>query len=360
MRTSLKRVLPLLLGLHLFTLAFGPPKLLESDAGRLPVYPSQVPFILQAASAKSSAKVQLIMDRATGMVVYQRNGYQRVAPASITKIMTAIVALEKGDLKQTVVVKGEDLVGGSVMGLWLGERVALEDLLWGLLLPSGNDAAMATARLVGQGSVARFVDMMNEKAREMGLKDTHFENPHGLDEDDHYSSAQDIATMTRYALDRPLFAQMVATNRHQLVTPRPMIMENSNQLLRRPDVKGVNGVKTGLTDNAGDSLVASVTREGHQVIVVAMGSQSRVDATIPLIDYAFANFTWVPLRPPPSFEADSPTAARRVNYLAPSVMVPIWQQYYIVPRVADGYNSGSGAEAAFYLEGKRLAQAPIN
>lgn len=289
----------LALALVLLASGFGPPHLIESGAARVSIYPNQLQQLAESRPPPLlPEEAALVMDVATGQVVFQRNAHQRRAPASTTKIMTAIVALEKGRLDEWVTIEERHTSEGSLMGLLVGDVVTVEDLLWGLLLNSGNDAALALADAVA-GSVESFVFLMNQKAAELGLQDTHFVNPHGLDEPGHYSSAYDLAMMARYALRIPRFAQMVATESRTLETTRIYYLRNTNQLLRRTDrVPGVDGVKTGMTDDAGDCLVASVTRQGHQVIVVLMGSEDRVSGTIPLIDYAFSNFTWaVPLPP---------------------------------------------------------------
>lgn len=324
-----------LLLLGLFSLGFGPPKLIESDSPELPIYQHQLPIIRQCTPPEVVAKAALIMDATTGKVVFQRNAHQRLAPASTTKVMTAIVALEEGALSDKVVIQERHLAENpfdeSVMGLMPGDVVTLEDLLWGLLLPSGNDAARAIADHIG-GSMDEFVEMMNEKASVLGLKDTHFANSHGLDEKDHYSSAYDLAVMSRYALKNPTFAGMVATKHHVMEASRELYLQNNNQLLYLEDrVPVVDGVKTGLTDDAGDCLVASVTRGGHQVIVVVMGAESRVAAAIPVIDYAFDSFAWVALKPPAGSYVWDVEGEEHSVFLSQQreEMVPLWQRYYV-------------------------------
>ena len=153
-----------LLTLWPFTTGFGPPRLVESDDVRLPIGPTGLLALYRIPPPAPAGTASLVLDGVTGQVMFEHNGSALLAPASITKIMTAVLAIEFGDLSQQVVILEEDLVEGSSMGLQPGDQVTLEQLLWGLLLPSGNDAAQAIARTLGGGSVASFVDLMNQKA----------------------------------------------------------------------------------------------------------------------------------------------------------------------------------------------------
>lgn len=207
-------------------------------------------------------------------VLYERNARQRIPPASLTKLMTAIVAVRSASLDTPTIVDPHDLVGEATMGLVQGDEVVLGDLLYGLLILSGNDAAMAIARTVGwqegdtnaEQSVERFVQMMNSTAREFGLRDTHFENPHGLDEPGHYSTAYDVAIMLRAALNYPEI-------RLRMTTPAIRVgdyydLYSNNPLLR--DRADYLGGKTGLTDGAGFCLAQAARRDGRMVIAVVM------------------------------------------------------------------------------------------
>ncbi len=172
------------------------------------------------------------------------------------------------------------------MGLTPGEVVSLETLLYGLMLPSGNDAALAIGRHVA-GSDARFVEMMNEKARALGLVDTQFRNPHGLDADGHYSSPYDLAMMSRHGMQDPLFHSLSATQHWQ---SEGYNLWNLNKLLGQ--YPGADGVKVGFTDNAGRCIVASATRNGRRVFVALIRSHDPVGESRMLLDYAFQNFRW--------------------------------------------------------------------
>ncbi len=314
-----------LLTLWPFTTGFGPPHLVESDDVRMPIGPTGLQALYRIPPPAPAGTASLVLDGVTGQVMYEHNGSALLAPASITKIMTAVLAIEFGDLSQQVVILEEDLVEGSSMGLQPGDQVTLEQLLWGLLLPSGNDAAQAIARTLGGGSVASFVDLMNQKAEKLHLWDTHFVNPHGLDEMDHFSSAYDLAQLSRYALDMPLFARIVSTKEHTVQANRTFLLHTTNQLLFLSEsVPGVNGVKTGFTDLAGDSLVASVDRDGRKLIVVVLGTQDRASAATALINYAYRYFTWLPLKG----GLPLPKAMAGLTPYDVLVMLPAWQMPY--------------------------------
>ena len=219
------------------------------------------------------------------------------------------------------------------MGLVPGEQPTVEDLLWGLLLPSGNDAAETLADGVSGGSVDRFVGWMNDKARDLGLQDTHFRNPHGLDEDGHYSSAFDLTVMARQVLEHPLLAQIVASTGHNLkVGNWVFFLVNTNRLLGHGGIPGADGVKTGFTDNAGDSLIGSATRGGHRVIVAALGTNlERVPVAASLIEYAFSAYTWVPLGTPAfaRWQDAGGTGLRTLTGVQRTAMVLRWQLPYL-------------------------------
>jgi len=236
----------------------------------------------------------IVVDGESGAVLFQRNAYVPVAPASLTKIMTAILAIERGNLSDHVKVDvdASSMEGSSLMGLEPWFDVTFEDLLYGLMLPSGNDAALAIARYVA-GSDARFVQMMNDRARWLGLSCTHFANPHGLDEDGHYSCPADMVTMARYAMQYPLFRQVVETRKYDVRESNiSYTIYNVNPIL---DYPGADGVKTGFSDNAGRSLVATAVRDGHRVYVAFMRSQNGAEADGSLLlDWAFSSFDWPP------------------------------------------------------------------
>ncbi|MGB4781287.1 D-alanyl-D-alanine carboxypeptidase family protein [Candidatus Methylomirabilis sp.] len=254
-----------------------------SDIGWFLADPEQ----LSAASA-------LLMDADTGAILFARHHMERRSPASTTKIMTALLILEEGRLSEKVVITGRAAaVTGTGLGLRRGQQVTLRDLLWAILIKSANDAALAAAEHVG-GSEERFVARMNAKADSLGMEGTHFTNPHGLDNPDHYSTAYDLAILTRQALRNPTFARMVQTREAQLsiltgrngkVVKRKVIRTH-NQLLDQ--FAGADGVKTGYTEQAGRCLVASATRGDHRLITVLLNDSRRWTEAAALLEYGFA------------------------------------------------------------------------
>ncbi|MGE5590631.1 MAG: D-alanyl-D-alanine carboxypeptidase family protein [Bacillota bacterium] len=236
-----------------------------------------------------SAAAALVMDF-SGKVLWQRHARRRMAPASTTKVLTAVLALELGRLDDLVVVSRRAATGrGSRLGLRERDRYRLKDLLVGMLMRSGNDAAVAVAEHIA-GTVEGFVRLMNEKAAGLGAKDTHFVTPHGLDRPGHYTTAADMALMANHAMANPVFAEIVGS-RERVVGPegghgRKRLLRNTNRLLWR--YAWADGVKTGTTPRAGRCLVASATRDGHRLIAVAFRSANRWQDAVRLLNYGFA------------------------------------------------------------------------
>ncbi len=238
-----------------------------------------------------TARAALLADAETGKILWQRNTNLRCYPASLTKIMTAVLVLERGNLEDWVTVpKDAAFTGESSMALKEGERVQLRDLLNAILVRSANDACVAAAIHLA-GSVGKFVDWMNEKAEELGLTNTHFTNPHGLHEPGHFTTARDLLALTRYALQNPMFRKIVS-QREIIIAPTNKSAlrhyQNRNKLLGF--YPGCDGVKTGYTVPAGKCLVASATRNGWQLIAIVLGSQDHFADCATLLDYGFNNF----------------------------------------------------------------------
>lgn len=237
---------------------------------------------------KIQAMASIVMDTESGRVLFEKNGYSRRAMASTTKIMTAIIALEKGNLDDVVTIsKRAAGIWGSTIDLKEGQKYKLKELMYGLMLNSGNDAAVAIAEHIG-GTVENFVGMMNEKAQELGVKDTSFKSPHGLDAPDHYSTAYDLAVITQYALRNPVFSKIVGT---QTTSIPNRGLYNTNEMLG--SYPGADGVKTGYTGQAGRCLVASATRDNWRIISVVLGCSTlnqRAQSTSNILDYAFGNY----------------------------------------------------------------------
>lgn len=239
-----------------------------------------VPCLAQQPTVSASAAI--LMDADTGRVLYEKNARDRMGIASTTKIMTALVALEQAELQQEVVVTQEHMVEGSSMYLKPGETITVEHLLYGLLLSSGNDAALALAEGCC-GSVEAFVAEMNRKARELGLEDTSFANPNGLDDDAHYSTAWDMAHLAAYAVENPAFVRFCST---RTVTVGGRTLSNHNRLLSSID--GCIGLKTGYTMSAGRTLVSCVRRDGHTLVAVTLKDGNDWEDHQTLYEYGFA------------------------------------------------------------------------
>lgn len=242
-----------------------------------------------------NARIAVAYDRTSGNIIYGKNENKRTAMASTTKIMTAIVLIENADLNQSVVISTKAAgTGGSRLGLKKNDKITLNDLLYGLMLKSGNDAAVAIAETVG-GNIEEFANMMNSKAKELGLENTHFVTPHGLDNPEHYTTAYELAKLADYAMKNEVFAKVVNTKTYTVtINGYPKTINNTNELLGY--LEGVNGVKTGFTNNAGRCLVTSVNREGFEIITVVLQADTkkiRTTDSIKLIEYVYNNYELV-------------------------------------------------------------------
>ncbi|MBA4495651.1 D-alanyl-D-alanine carboxypeptidase family protein [Paenactinomyces guangxiensis] len=242
------------------------------------------------------AQSAILMDAVSGRVLYEKEADKEMLIASLTKIMTAIVAIENGKMDELVTV-GPNAVGveGSSIYLKLGERVPLSTLLYGLMLRSGNDAAVAIAEYIG-GSVEGFAYMMNEKAEYLGLQHTHFVNPHGLDAKNHYSSARDLAILTAYAMKNPIFREIVKTEVKVVSWPGEKWHRkfyNKNKMLRF--YQWADGVKTGYTKKAKRTLVSSASKEGTQLITVTLNDGDDWRDSMMMLEYGFQHYDLVPV-----------------------------------------------------------------
>lgn len=242
-----------------------------------------------------NSKAGLIYDRKSGRVIWGKNENKRVAMASTTKIMTCIIVLENTNLNDEVTVSSKAAgTGGSRLGLKKGDKITIHDLLYGLMLRSGNDSAVALAEHVG-GDKEGFAKLMNSKAKELGLKDTHFVTPHGLDDPEHYTTAYELAKIADYALKNEKFAKIVNTKDCTIsINGYSKALTNTNELLGY--LQGVNGVKTGFTNNAGRCLVTSINRDNFEIITVVLGADTkkiRTTDSIKLIEYAYKNYNYI-------------------------------------------------------------------
>ena len=241
---------------------------------------------------KTNSRRYIVYDRISKSMIIGKNEDIKSAMASTTKIMTTIVILEKADLNETVTVSAKaGGTGGSRLGLKRGDKASVRDLLYGLMLRSGNDAAVALAEHVG-GSVKGFAELMNEKAIELGLTNTHFVTPHGLDDANHYTTALELAKLTDYAMDNETFAKIVGTKSTTIyINNQSRQINNTNELLGV--LNGVVGVKTGFTNNAGRCLVTETKRNNMDIITIVLGADTKKDRTkdsVNLIEYTFSKY----------------------------------------------------------------------
>lgn len=247
------------------------------------------PIRLDATSPPTVGATEVaVLDAATSILLYGKNEREPVHPASLTKMVTALVALEEGRLDDlvTVDVDARAMPRSTVMGLRPGMLLPLEDLIYGLMLPSGNDAALAIGRHIA-GSDAAFVSMMNQRVRQMGLQQTQFVNPHGLDHPEHLSTAEDLARIARDAMLNEQFARVVSTQTWLVRADPPYQISNLNLLLGA--YPGADGIKTGYTRRAGRAYAASATRDGHRMIVVVLHSPNPAAESAALLDWAFGH-----------------------------------------------------------------------
>ena len=253
-----------------------------------------LPFLANASENDSqlnelTAKSVLVYDLSSNKVIFEKNPKDRRPMASLTKIMTAIISLENKRDDDTYVVRGANLVGEDSMGLVAGERLSREELLYGLLLPSGNDAAEVLASNYPNGGREAFVKAMNDKAKALGLTDTHFSNPSGLQGDgEQYTTAYDLLVITRYALENfPIFRRIVATAEYQIdgiSRHKDYYLVNETNLLTT--YPGVAGVKTGYTPEAGLCLVTYLEYDGHKIVGIILNSENRRGEMKDLLDSA--------------------------------------------------------------------------
>ncbi|MEE0835498.1 MAG: D-alanyl-D-alanine carboxypeptidase family protein [Clostridia bacterium] len=259
-----------------------------------------------------SAECAALMCVETGELLYEKNADLRHAMASTTKIMTALVALENCKLDNTVTVSS-DAVGiiGSSVYLYAGEQMTMESLLYALLLESANDAAAAIAIEVS-GSIEGFAELMNEKAASLGLEHTHFTNPHGLDNEDHYTTARELAALTSAALQNETFREIVSTYKKSIEMHNGQgsrLLINHNKLLKSYD--GAIGVKTGYTSNSGRCLVTAASRDGLTYIAVTLNAPDDWNDHRKMLDAGFGYYVGVTLAEPGSESRSLPVVGAK-------------------------------------------------
>lgn len=241
---------------------------------------------------KINSRYAVVIDRQSKAILYGRNENMKTKMASTTKIMTALIVIENTNLNNIVEVSAKAAgTGGSRLKIKKGDKITVRDLLYGLMLRSGNDAAVALAEYIG-GDISGFAKLMNEKAEELGLSNTHFETPHGLDSEGHYTTPYELAVLTDYALHNKVFAEIVNTKSCTItINDIPRTISNTNELLG--NLNGVYGVKTGFTNGAGRCLVTAIKRGNLDVICIVLGADTkkiRTTDSVKLIEYTFSNF----------------------------------------------------------------------
>lgn len=253
--------------------------------------PAPYPILIGFYPKELTAEGIIIMDIPSGVILYSKNPNLPLTPASTTKIMTAIIALENYNLNDILTVKNL-ITDGATMGLEIGDKLTVENLLYGLLINSGNDAAFVLADNF-KGGVKNFIVKMNQKAKELNLNNTHFNNVSGLEETNHYTTAFDLARLTTYALNNSFFLKIVSIP--EITVPNYNFtkwyrLKNINKLLS--EIPGVFGVKTGYTEEAGECLITTVWKNQRKILIVILKSKDRFGETTYLIDWVFNNFYW--------------------------------------------------------------------
>ncbi|MDE2025917.1 MAG: D-alanyl-D-alanine carboxypeptidase [Patescibacteria group bacterium] len=279
--------------LHLSLLAFTQTQTIHSVPFSLSA-PTEYPLLTSKNTPQISAEAALVMDADSQVVVYSKNPRLRFSPASTTKLMTALTAFQYFHPADILEIKSSN-VEPVVVGFQEGQKVRFSDILYGMLVPSGNDAALAISQNYPGGEAA-FVDQMNRNARLFHLFNTHYGDPIGLTDDSDYTTVVDLARLTTIALANPTIHQIVGTKYTTISTldGTSFSLENTNILLGED---GVMGVKTGYTEGAREVLVTAVVRGNHTFIIVVMRSDDRFADTKTLINNVVDNVTFVPIRP---------------------------------------------------------------
>lgn len=312
-------------------------------------WPSEAQTIPDTLDFTIPAKGAVVMDAATGRVLFAKNANGRLPMASTTKIMTSLLALEQPDLDEPFVVDSQAIhVEGTSMGLQEGDTVTLRTLAYGMLLPSGNDAANAAAVRIA-GSQEAFADRMNEKARELGLEDTHFVTPSGLDAPGHYTSAYDLAVLAAYALENPDFREICGQQKANVEYGNPPYsrwLTNYNKLLERYPY--AIGVKTGYTDDAGNCLVTAAEKDGTTLIAVTLNQKDDFNTHQKLYEKYFGEISQV------DFTSQLPTLELPVTggQQAAVSLVPV------VPAKGALY-PGEKDRMQFQVDAPRFVYAPV-
>lgn len=280
---------------HISNSSLVPPTSQPSSSPSTVISLPPIPFNPHQNSGPAlTAKAALVIDLPSSTILYSKNPDDQLLPASTTKIMTALVALDSYPLDQEIVITEEERTIGHTMKLTRGERMTVKNLLFGTLVASGNDAALALALSYPQGGYSAFLEAMNQKAKQLHMTNTSYRNVSGVESPNHYTSAKDLATLTQIALQNQLFSDIISTEKIAVTSVDKVFTHNlytTNQLLGKID--GLDGVKTGWTENAGECLVTTTSRNGHRILTVILGSEDRFGESENLIEWAFSEHYWV-------------------------------------------------------------------
>ena len=301
-------------------------------------------------------KSALLMDGISGDILYEQNSQESCYPASVTKIMTLVLILEAVDagtisLDDMVPVSEEAAsMGGSQVYLYPGEQRTVDEMLVAIAVGSGNDAAYAMAEYIG-GTMPGFVELMNQRAQELGMQNTHFVNPHGLHDDNHYTTASDLGILAYHALSVPKFLDYTSIYEYEFrPEPKLLTLWNTNRLLKW--YEGTDGMKTGYTEEAGRNLVATVERDGMRLISVVLGAQERqghFNESMKLLNYGFNKFEYVSIREAGEIVCEAPVSKGSKDSVG------------IITESAVGYSSekGQSSEITESIVINSTLQAPV-
>lgn len=345
------------------SIAAGPPVWKSNHVRPIALTPGQIREMTAIAQGPPTrSRTGVMLDVGSNAQLWQWNADTSLPMASVTKLMTVLVALETLSPEDVVTIPAEALAiepGYVRIGLQAGQRVRVLTLLYGALLPSGNDAALALA-IAAAGNEQAFVTKMNDRAQDWGLTQTHFMNPHGIDAPDHYASARDLAQLAIRALEDPLIAEIVATPVKDIEN---FHLVNTNQLLTT--YAGAYGVKTGTTDNAGQVLIGAARRPNQgDVLTVVMNSSDRFAETAGLMDFYFTHWAWIDagLKQDVLNRASGPDGA---SYLLSSPPIPLFLQRWQIAELHplriisfDAAGRPSGLYQVWFGE-KKLVEVPI-
>ncbi|PAD24441.1 D-alanyl-D-alanine carboxypeptidase [Niallia circulans] len=334
--------------------------------------------IPQKSSAQMyvSAQSAILMEQDSGRVIFEKDAHTKRRIASITKIMTALLAVESGKLEDTVTVSSNAIrTEGSSIYLQEGEKIKLEDLVYGLMLRSGNDAAVAIAETVG-GSLDGFVYLMNQKAEEIGMKNTHFANPHGLDDhEDHYSTAYDMALLTRYAMNNDTYKKIAGTKSYRSESTNnewDRVWRNKNKLLTSLYEHSTGG-KTGYTKRAKRTLVSTAEKDGVEYIAVTLNDPDDWDDHINMFETAFKTYKKVQVLEEGKIKTVNNKFYKNKVYIKSDLEYPVTEKEedlfkveYSLTKVKKEWEKNQEevpeivGEAKIYLDSKLVDSVPIH